>query len=139
MTDAELKILTLAQAIRMISQKQISAAELAASVLARIERLNGDMRAFITVMRGEDVRNAKPPLFGVPLSVKDLYDTESVRTTAGSPIFADRIPQADATAVAKLKAAGATIVGKTNMHEWAFGLTTINPHYGTARNPWDRD
>lgn len=73
------------------------------------------------------------------MAVKDLFDTAGVRTTAGSKFFADRVPSEDAFVVARLRQAGATIVGKTNMHEWALGVTNDNPHYGVCRNPWAPD
>jgi aspartyl-tRNA(Asn)/glutamyl-tRNA(Gln) amidotransferase subunit A len=139
MTDAELKTLTLARAIRLISEKKISPTELASAVFTRIERLNPDMRAFITVISPEASNALQPPLKGVPVSVKDLYDTKGIRTTAGSKVFAERVPREDATVVKKLKDAGGMIAGKTNMHEFAFGVTTVNPHFGAARNPWDRE
>ncbi|MGH2378707.1 MAG: amidase, partial [Candidatus Limnocylindria bacterium] len=76
-------------------------------------------------------------LFGVPVALKDLFDTAGVRTTAGSKIFADRVPGQDAEVVRRLLGEGAIVVGKTNLHEWAFGVTTQNPHFGPTRNPWD--
>ena len=76
-------------------------------------------------------------LYGIPLAVKDLYDTKGIRTTAGSRFFADNIPQEDAFVVQKIKRAGAQIVGKTNTHEIALGVTNNNPHYGACKNPWD--
>ena len=97
----------------------------------RIERLNPEMRAFITVIKDLSA--------GMPVSVKDLYDTKGVRTTAGSKVFADRIPDEDATAVRKLRDAGAVIIGKTNLHEFAYGVTSVNAHYGTPKNPWDKE
>src|SRR5205823_3495344 len=137
MTDADLNKLTLASAVEMIVKKSISPHELTVAVLSRIERLNPEMGVFITVMKPEKTEHHLRPLQGVPVSVKDLYDTKGVRTTAGSKVFAERIPEEDATAVKKLTDAGAVVVGKTNMHEFAFGVTTVNPHYGVARNPWD--
>ncbi len=77
------------------------------------------------------------PLHGIPISLKDLVATQGIRTTAGSKILADWVPEADATVVRKLKEAGAVILGKANQHEFAYGPTGVNPHYGTARNPWD--
>ena len=139
MPDHELDNLTLCGAIRLIQQKQVSASELRKAAFARIERLNPEVRAFITVMRDEVARDNTAPLFGVPISVKDLYDTKGVRTTAGAKLYADRIPDEDSPAVAKLRLAGAGIIGKTNLHEFAYGVTTINPHFGTALNPWDRE
>jgi len=150
MTDADLKNLTLADTAKMIAQRLVSPREIADAVISRIERLNPDLRAFITVIRPDNLDdkreagakahgNETRPLLGVPVSVKDLYDTKDVRTTAGSRVFAERIPEEDATVVKKLKNAGAVIVGKNNLHEFAFGVTTVNPHYGIARNPWDRE
>src|SRR5438093_2834578 len=135
-------MMTLASAVKSIASGELSAVELTKAILDRIDALNERMRVFITVTREEalaEARNAPPPLHGVPLSVKDLYDTKGVRTTAGAKIFADRVPNQDAVAVSKLKDAGAVIVGKTNLHEFAYGVTSINPHYGTPRNPWDPD
>jgi aspartyl-tRNA(Asn)/glutamyl-tRNA(Gln) amidotransferase subunit A len=139
MTDAELKQLTLANAIELVAQRKVSAEELVSAALSRIERLNPQVRAFITVIDDARVASHNPPLRGVPLSVKDLYDTAGIRTTAGAKVFADRVPADSANCVSRLQAAGATIVGKNNMHEFAFGVTTINPHYGAARNPWDTE
>jgi aspartyl-tRNA(Asn)/glutamyl-tRNA(Gln) amidotransferase subunit A len=138
MIDTELKKLTLAHAARMIADGKISAHELTTAVLSRVDRLNADMCAFITVIHPEPDQYG-PPLHGVPISVKDLYDTKVARTTAGSKVFTNRIPEEDATTVKRLKDAGAVLVGKANLHEFAFGVTTINPHYGIARNPWDRE
>jgi Asp-tRNA(Asn)/Glu-tRNA(Gln) amidotransferase A subunit family amidase len=102
------------------------------------------MRAFITVgthERGTTVvdRDNRPQLPGVPISVKDLYDTATMPTTAGSRVFEQRRPSRDAAAVKKIDRAGAIVVGKTNLHEFAYGVTNINKHYGTARNPWDSE
>ena len=106
------------------------------------------MRVFITVTADHALDRARAaekeiagghrlPLQGVPISLKDLFDTKGIRTTAGTKILADRIPAEDATATQKLNNAGAVLVGKTNMHEFAFGPTSVNPHYGTPCNPWD--
>src|SRR5262245_41651422 len=144
MNDSDLKKLTLASAARLIRSKEIKAVELVEAVLDRTQRLNDRMRAFITITADQAIeraraaeKNSTGPLRGVPISLKDLYDTKGVRTTAGGKVFADRIPAGDATVVRKLQDAGAVIVGKANMHEFAFGVTTINPHFGTARNPWN--
>jgi len=85
-----------------------------------------------SIRRGDSVG----PLGGVPIALKDLFDTAGVRTTAGSKFFADRVPERDAVVVDRLRRAGAVIVGKTNMHEWALGVTNDNPHFGACRNPW---
>src|SRR3989442_2837570 len=77
------------------------------------------------------------PLHGVPYGPKDLYNTRGVRTTGGSKILADFVPTDDATVVSRLRAAGAIVLGKLNMHEFAYGPEGLNAHYGDARNPWD--
>ena len=109
----------------------------------QIERLNPTINAFITVIpddteiaSGQSMPLART-LEGIPIGVKDLYETAGVRTTAGSLFFKEYTPEEDAVAVSKLKAAGADIVGKTSTHEIALGVTNINPHYGTPRNPWN--
>jgi aspartyl-tRNA(Asn)/glutamyl-tRNA(Gln) amidotransferase subunit A len=116
------------------------AAELAAACHRQIERLNPTLNAFITVIPLEKnipPPNGNAPLYGIPVAVKDLYDTRGIRTTAGSKFFADNIPQVDAFVVQKIKNAGAQIIGKTNTHEIALGVTNNNPHFGACRNPWD--
>src|SRR5262245_3492206 len=149
MTESDLKALTLASASRMLARREISPVELAKAVFDRIERLNPHAHAFITIMKDEGLESARAAerriadgegaaLSGIPISLKDLCDTEGVRTTAGAKIFANRIPQEDATVVKKLRQAGAVIVGKANLHECAFGVTTLNPHYGAAQNPWNK-
>src|SRR5262245_58478794 len=104
MTEAELKTLTLASAVRLIRRRDLSPAELNQAVLQRIDRLNKRMRVFITVTPEAALRTdaATSPLQGVPVSVKDLFDTKGIRTTAGSKVFADRIPDEDADVVRKL-------------------------------------
>ena len=116
------------------------AAELAAACHRQIERLNPTLNAFITVIPLEKnipPPNGNAPLYGIPVAVKDLYDTSGIRTTAGSKFFADNIPQVDAFVVQKIRNAGAQIIGKTNTHEIALGVTNNNPHFGACRNPWD--
>jgi aspartyl-tRNA(Asn)/glutamyl-tRNA(Gln) amidotransferase subunit A len=131
-----------------VRARQLRAVEVARAALDRIERLDPALRAFITVT-GEaaleaaervdrDVAAGKDlPLAGVPLAVKDSFWTRGVRTTAGSKVLAGFVPDRDATAVARLKAAGCVPVGKASMHEFAYGFTSQNPHYGDCRNPWD--
>jgi aspartyl-tRNA(Asn)/glutamyl-tRNA(Gln) amidotransferase subunit A len=122
----------------------------------QIERLNPTINAFITVIppEGNPERTTRQSpidqeiasgqrtllamtLTNIPIAVKDLYETAGVRTTAGSLFFKDYIPEGDAFVVSKLKEAGADIIGKTSTHEIALGVTNINPHYGSPRNPWD--
>ncbi len=149
MSQIDLKSLTLASAARLVRSKQLSPVELTRAVLERIQSLNEPMAIFITVTADHAIARAEQaeaavargdelgPLHGVPISLKDLFDTKGILTTAGSRVFEDRIPEEDATVTARLMAAGAVLVGKTNMHEFAFGPTSINPHYGPVRNPWD--
>ena len=133
----------------MIRHRKLSPVELTEACLERVGRVDARLNAFITVAREEALRAAqqaanaitkgsyKGPLHGVPLALKDLFATAGLRTTAGSKIMADHLPAEDAEATARLKAAGAVILGKLNMHEFAFGATGVNPHYGPVRNPWD--
>lgn len=132
-----------------IKAKALSPLDLTRAMLARIERHNPRLNAFLTVTPEEALRDAaeaereiaaghyRGPLHGIPLSVKDLFATRGTRTTAGSKILAEWVPAADATVVARLREAGAVLVGKTHLHEFAYGITNENPHYGPARNPWD--
>jgi aspartyl-tRNA(Asn)/glutamyl-tRNA(Gln) amidotransferase subunit A len=121
-----------------VNSGDVSAVEVVSAAVARIEA-HRDGHAFITVCADEAMArartNPKGPLAGVPLAVKDLFDTAGIRTTAGSSILADNIPSRTAPAVARLEAAGAIVVGKTNMHEFAYGATSQNPHWGTVANP----
>ena len=115
----------------------------------RISLLNIQLNAYISVTREEALAaaraselryrrgTARGPLDGIPIAIKDNIWTRGVRTTAGSKFLSDFIPDRDATVVEKLRRAGAVILGKTNLHEFAYGVTTENPHYGAVRNPWD--
>ncbi len=121
------------------------------AVLARVEERNPRLNAYITVLAArarEDARRAeheivrgryRGPLHGVPISIKDNIWVRGVRCTAGSKILADFIPSEDATAARRLARAGAVLIGKTNLHEFAYGITSENPDYGPARNPWALD
>jgi aspartyl-tRNA(Asn)/glutamyl-tRNA(Gln) amidotransferase subunit A len=124
-----------------------SAEALVQGSLDRIAASEPTINAFITVRaeralaeaRGVDEGGARRagPLAGLPVAVKDNIDVARTRGTAGSAFWADRVPDRDAEAVRRLRAAGAVVVGKTALHEFAYGVTTNNPHYGPARNPWD--
>ncbi len=125
----------------LVKSREVSASDLASACYRQIERLNPTLNAFITVIPSEQ---SIPPedahgmsLYGIPLAIKDLYNTKGIRTTSGSRFFVDYIPQDDAFVVHKVKLAGARIIGKTNTHEIALGVTNNNPHYGACRNPWD--
>ncbi len=149
MSAPALPVATLAEASRLLQRRQLSPLELTETCLRRIEALEPALNSFITVtaeMALAEARRAQEelaagksrgPLHGVPVAVKDLFFTAGVRTTAGSRVLADFVPQEDATAVARLRRAGAIVLGKLNMHEFAFGTTSVNPHYGPVRNPWD--
>ncbi|MCJ7557060.1 MAG: amidase [Gammaproteobacteria bacterium] len=144
----ELTELTITKAAEMIERREISPVELAEAHLARIARVDPQLNCFITLtVQGalDEARLAEAaigegnylgPLHGIPLAVKDLYETAGVPTTAGSTFFAEYVPEEDCAAVLKLKAAGAINLGKLNMHEIALGVTNKNPHYGACRNPW---
>ena len=125
----------------LVRSRGINASDVASACYRQIERLNPTLNAFITVIPPEllfqkiDTQNTL--LDGIPIAVKDMYDTKGIRTTAGSRFFADNVPQEDAFAVQKIKKAGAQIIGKTNTHEIALGVTNNNPHYGACKNPWD--
>lgn len=149
MNVRDLDSLTIAGLAAEIRQRKISPVEVTRLFLERIERVNPTLNAYVTVTADRALTDARKaddeiaqgryrgPLHGIPFSIKDNIATKGVRTTAGSKILADWIPDFDATVVAKLKEAGAVILGKTNLHEWALGGTTINPFYGTTHNPWD--
>ena len=139
--------LTLTTALDLLQGGKTTARDLAEACHRQIERLNPKLNAFITVLDVQQALDTQLPpsthpltraLRGIPIALKDLFDTAGIRTTIGSKFFADHVPEADAFVVEKLKQAGAVILGKTNTHEIALGVTGNNPHYGTARNPWDR-
>jgi len=140
---------TIGEAAEALRRRRYSALELTTSALARIERANPTLRAFITVTAEEALEQARRadaelaagkdrgPLQGIPVAVKDVFHTRGVATTGGSPIYRNFVPSEDAAAVARLKAAGAVLLGKLNMHELAYGITSANPHFGAVTNPWN--
>ncbi|MEO7649769.1 MAG: amidase [Bryobacteraceae bacterium] len=142
---------TLVEASQSIRRKSVSPVELTRQCLNRIERLNPKINAYITVMGEQAIAQAREleseqqrgrfrgSLHGIPIALKDLIDTKGVRTTAASAVFADRIPGQDAEVVRRLKTAGAVIVGKLNMHEFAYGASSAMSHFGPVRNPWNLD
>jgi aspartyl-tRNA(Asn)/glutamyl-tRNA(Gln) amidotransferase subunit A len=149
MQESELTQITLIEAVTMLRGKSVSPVELARAFLARIERLNPELNAFITVTAEQALQQARQaemeiqrgdwrgPLHGIPLALKDLIDTAGIRTTAASAVFKDRVPGEDAEVVRRLKAAGAVLLGKLNMHEFAYGGTSVPSHYGAVHNPWN--
>jgi aspartyl-tRNA(Asn)/glutamyl-tRNA(Gln) amidotransferase subunit A len=156
-SESELAFLSIEQAARLLHRKEISPVDLVDVTLERIARLNPSINAFLTVLadRGrrqarvaerELVRrfrgrraNIRNPLFGIPLALKDNFYTRDIPTTAGSKILANFVPKEDSDVAARLAAAGVILLGKTNMHEFAYGITNENPHYGPVHNPWAVD
>ncbi len=139
----DLTSLTIAQAAARLANREITPLELANAYLARIDKLNKDLNAYVTVTRDlarREARNAKPgqSLYGIPIAHKDLFETRGIRTTAGSLLFEEHIPATNAIIVQQLESMGAVLLGKTNTHELGGGVTTINPFFGTTRNPSDR-
>ena len=143
--------LSIAKASELLRRKQISALELTTTCLNRIEQLNPVLNAFITVMHDSALAQARHadeeihagnwrgPLHGIPIGLKDLIDTAGVKTTCGSALFAERVPNEDAEVVRRLKQAGAVLIGKQNMQEFAYGGMSTSSHFGPVHNPWDVD
>src|SRR5487761_2767466 len=131
--------------------KKVSSLELTNQALDKIAHENPRLNAFITVtsdsarvraaaMDAELARGLdRGPLHGIPIAYKDLVYTKGVRTTGGSKLFKDFLPDHDADIVVNLDRAGSVMVGKTGLHELAYGITSNNPHFGAIRNPWDTD
>jgi aspartyl-tRNA(Asn)/glutamyl-tRNA(Gln) amidotransferase subunit A len=140
---------TLLEAARALRAGGVSPLELTERCLRRIEALNPRLNAFLTVtadlaraqarQAGEERRQGmdRGPLHGIPIAHKDLFCTAGVRTTSGSKVFENYVPAFDAAVVERLREAGAVMLGKTNLHEHAYGITSANPHFGPVRNPWD--
>jgi aspartyl-tRNA(Asn)/glutamyl-tRNA(Gln) amidotransferase subunit A len=142
--------LTLEEAAGMVRERHVSPVELTRACLRRVEALNATLNAFITVTAEQALAQARAletdalrgrirgPLHGVPVALKDLFDTAGIRTTAGSRQYAERVPVDDAEVVRRLKAAGAILLGKTNMDEFAYDFTSATSFFGPIRNPWDQ-
>lgn len=126
---------------------ELSPREAVERYLRRIEAIDADVNAYITVRAEEALAEAdalmrsreRGPLWGVPVAVKDVIDVAGTPTTAASRVLVDRMPAEDAHVVARLRQAGAVVVGKLNLHEFAYGALTTSPHFGPARNPWSPD
>jgi aspartyl-tRNA(Asn)/glutamyl-tRNA(Gln) amidotransferase subunit A len=144
--DLHSSILELGERFR---QRSLSPVELTKDCLARIARLDPAIHAFITVTSDSALDQARRaeaeiargdwrgPLHGIPLAVKDLIDTAGVRSTAGSALFQNRIPREDAEVVRRLQHAGAVLLGKQNLHEFAYGGSSVIGYYGAVHNPWN--
>ena len=145
----DIRYASIAQIAAQIRKGEISPVELIDMTLEAIDRCEPQLNAFITVFREESLERARQaeveigngkdlgPLHGLPIALKDIIYVEGTRSTAGSNFFSEESPQFDAALVSKLRDAGAIIIGKTNLHEFAFGVTTENPHFGATANPWD--
>ena len=143
--------MTIQEASQKIRSGELSPVELTQAAIASIVRLQPYLNAFVTITESfalEQARQAEKeiwagryrgPLHGIPYAAKDLYYTQGIRTTMGSKIMADFVPDHDATVIKKLHTAGAVLVGKAGLHEWAYGITSTNPHFGAVRNPWALD
>jgi aspartyl-tRNA(Asn)/glutamyl-tRNA(Gln) amidotransferase subunit A len=138
---------TLAKLARRLRAGELSPREAVQHYLDRIDALDGEANAYITVRAEEGLAEAaalereeeRGPLWGVPVAVKDVIDVAGTRTTAASRILADNVAERDSHVAARLRAAGAVILGKLNLHEFAYGALTTSPHFGPARNPWSPD
>lgn len=153
MNDTDLAFASIEEVALLFRKRKLSPVELVRLMLSRITQLDSKLNSYITVTTELALAQAKKaeselfasrsrhhdrgPLHGIPISLKDNIYTENIPTTAGSRILANFIPLHDATAVKQLKKAGAVILGKTNMHEFAYGVTSNNPHFGPIHNPWD--
>ena len=149
MDATELCYLSAGQLSRLIRSKEVSPVEVVEAHLARIEALEPTLNSFITLVPDQAMAAARQaeqeiqaggyrgPLHGVPLGLKDLYYARGVRNTSGSRIFDDFVPEHDCTVAARFRDAGTILLGKLNLHQFAFGPTGENPDYGHMHNPWD--
>ena len=151
MNADELCFLSISDAAGLIQSRQLSPMELTRAHIDRVERTDSTLNAFITLLSEEAVERAKTAeeeiangeyrgaLHGIPIGLKDLYFTKGIRTTVGTKILRNFVPEYDATVTEKFADAGAILLGKLQMHEFALGATSVNPHDGPARNPWNPD
>ncbi|MBV8771296.1 MAG: amidase, partial [Deltaproteobacteria bacterium] len=148
MSSSELLALDVAELSQKIRARQISPVELTEAYLDRIQETDDQLRAYITVTAKQARAAAKAaereiaaggwrgPYHGIPVALKDLCYTKGIRTTGGSKIFGDFVPDFDSTVWARLQQAGAVLLGKLNLHEFAGGATNANPHFGACHNPY---
>jgi aspartyl-tRNA(Asn)/glutamyl-tRNA(Gln) amidotransferase subunit A len=141
--------MTISELSQQIRRREVSPVEVTRECLRRAEELNPRLNAFITVMEESSLQEARTaeeqisqkkwrgPLHGIPVALKDLIDTAGVRTTSASALHKDRVPTEDAEVVRKLREAGAVIIGKNNLHEFAYGASSLVSYFGDVHNPWD--
>ena len=151
MIDSDPQTWTLTVLSKAMRQKEISTVEVTRAFLRRIEQHDREINSFITLLPGQAMKAARraeneiikgkfrSPLHGIPFAVKDLFFTKGIRTTCGSQILCRFIPSFDAAVIERLYSAGAILLGKLNMHEFAYGTTSVNPHFGAVHNPWDQE
>ncbi len=151
MAPSDILELNLTGMAKLIAARELSSAEAVQAALARLEKTEGKLNAFITVLRQQAPAEAKKadqeitggnyrgPLHGVPVTIKDMFETAGVLTTGGSKILADWVPTTNSHLVERLRAAGAIIIGKTNLDEFGHGGTSTLSHFGPVHNPWDVD
>lgn len=151
MSEANYLDLTISALAPLIKERRVSPVELTEAALARADRLQPRLNSFITILHDEATREAKKqeaalargehigPLQGIPIGIKDNIATAGIRTTVGSKVLSDNVPDTDAEVVRLCKMAGAIVIGKENLEEFAAGSTSNNPHYGAVHNPWDLD
>lgn len=149
MADSDILEMNLTDLSWLMASKKVSAGEAVHAALDRLDRLEPRLNAFIAVDRDGALARAKKadeeigrgqyrgPLHGVPVTLKDLFETAGMRTTGGSKIFADWVPDRDSAVAESMKAAGAIIIGKTNLDEFGHGGTSTLSHFGPVHNPWD--
>ena len=147
----EIRALTLAEASRLVERRELSPVELTEAALNQIEAVGERINAYISVYADQAKAVAEAaetmiqaghwlgPLHGIPLALKDNIALKDQTTTAGSKVLANWVPERDATAARRLRGSGAIFLGKTNMHEFAWGGTSDNPHYGAVRNAWNQE
>jgi len=153
MNETDLAFASIEEVGALFRKRKVSPVELTQLMLERIARIDAKLNAYLTVCAELALAQAKKaeaellgrrgkrqdrgPLHGIPISLKDNISTAGVRTTAGSRVLRDSVPVEDAKVATELREAGAVLLGKTNMHEFAYGVTSNNPHFGAVRNPWD--
>jgi len=149
MNSQDMCFLTITEAAALLASKELSPVDLVEAHLARISDTGEALNTFVTLLAGEALESAQKaegeiqtgrylgPLHGIPVGLKDLYYTKGIRTTVGSKIMGDFVPDYDAAVAESFQEAGAILMGKLQMHEFALGGTSENPHHGPARNPWN--